>query len=399
MKNSKQILLGISGGIAAYKACELVRLFKKQGHSVTVAMSQAASEFVSPLTFQALSGNPVLIETHEGESGGNGMAHINLTRQADVFLIAPATANTLAKIAQGIADNLLTNLAAARTCPLVVAPAMNVEMWWNPANQRNIAQLQADGITVFQPNVGEQACGEVGVGRMLEAAELAELLPDIWATKSLQGKKVLITTGATFEAIDPVRGITNISSGQMGMALARACRAAGAEVSLIYGQVQTALPIGLAHMEQAISAEAMYQAVMRQIAEQDVFISVAAVADYKVSNRSCQKLKKEAAGTPPIIELTENPDILASVAKLPKPPFCVGFAAESEHILEYARAKRLRKGVPLLVANDVSVAMGKPTNQIILLDDQQETVLPETDKTEAAQAIVQRLAELLPSRD
>lgn len=399
MKNSKQILLGISGGIAAYKACELVRLFKKQGHSVTVAMSQAASEFVSPLTFQALSGNPVLAETHGGESGGNGMAHINLTRQADVFLIAPATANTLAKIAQGIADNLLTNLAAARKCPLVVAPAMNVEMWWNPANQRNIAQLQADGVTVFQPNVGEQACGEVGVGRMLEAAELAELLPDIWATKSLQGKKVLITTGATFEAIDPVRGITNISSGQMGMALARACRAAGAEVSLIYGQVQTALPIGLAHMEQAINAEAMYQAVMRQIAEQDVFISVAAVADYKVSNRSCQKLKKEAAGTPPIIELTENPDILASVAKLPKPPFCVGFAAESEHILEYARAKRLRKGVPLLVANDVSVAMGKPTNQIILLDDQQETVLPETDKAEAAQAIVQRLAELLPSRD
>ena len=399
MKNSKQILLGISGGIAAYKACELVRLFKKQGHSVTVAMSQAASEFVSPLTFQALSGNPVLAETHGGESGGNGMAHINLTRQADVFLIAPATANTLAKIAQGIADNLLTNLAAARTCPLVVAPAMNVEMWWNPANQRNIAQLQADGVTVLQPNVGEQACGEVGVGRMLEAVELAELLPDIWATKSLQGKKVLITTGATFEAIDPVRGITNISSGQMGMALARACRAAGAEVSLIYGQVQTALPIGLAHMEQAISAEAMYQAVMRQIAEQDVFISVAAVADYKVSNRSCQKLKKEAAGTPPIIELTENPDILASVAKLPKPPFCVGFAAESEHILEYARAKRLRKGVPLLVANDVSVAMGKPTNQIILLDDQQETVLPETDKAEAAQAIVQRLAELLPSRD
>lgn len=399
MKNSKQILLGISGGIAAYKACELVRLFKKQGHSVTVAMSQAASEFVSPLTFQALSGNPVLTETHEGESGGNGMVHINLTRQADVFLIAPATANTLAKIAQGIADNLLTNLAAARTCPLVVAPAMNVEMWWNPANQRNIAQLQADGVTVLQPNVGEQACGEVGVGRMLEAVELAELLPDIWATKSLQGKKVLITTGATFEAIDPVRGITNISSGQMGMALARACRAAGAEVSLIYGQVQTALPIGLAHMEQAISAEAMYQAVMRQIAEQDVFISVAAVADYKVSNRSCQKLKKEAAGTPPIIELTENPDILASVAKLAKPPFCVGFAAESEHILEYARAKRLRKGVPLLVANDVSVAMGKPTNQIILLDDQQETVLPETDKAEAAQAIVQRLAELLPSRD
>ena len=286
MKNSKQILLGISGGIAAYKACELVRLLKKQGHSVTVAMSQAASEFVSPLTFQALSGNPVLTETHDSSGGGNGMAHINLTRQADVFLIVPATANTLAKIAQGIADNLLTNLAAARKCPLVVAPAMNVEMWFNPANQRNIVQLQADGVTVLQPNAGEQACGEVGMGRMLEAVELAELLPDLWTTKSLQGKKVLITTGATFEAIDPVRGITNISSGKMGVALARACRAAGAEVSLIYGQLQTALPIGLAYMEQTISADAMYHAVMQQIAQQDVFISVAAVADYKVSNRS-----------------------------------------------------------------------------------------------------------------
>ena len=397
MKNSKQILLGISGGIAAYKACELVRLFKKQGHSVTVAMSQAASEFVSPLTFQALSGNPVLAETHGGESGGNGMAHINLTRQADVFLIAPATANTLAKIANGVADNLLSNLAAARQCPLAVAPAMNVEMWFNPANQRNIAQLQADGVWVFYPNAGEQACGEVGVGRMQEAVELADLLPDLWTEKPLHGKKILITTGATFEAIDPVRGITNISSGQMGVALARACRAAGAKVCLIYGQMQTALPAGLAEMVFASSADAMYQAVMQRVAEQDVFIGVAAVADYKVRNRSEQKLKKEGSDAPPIIELAENPDILASVAKLPNAPFCVGFAAESERILEHARAKRLRKGVPLLVANDVSIAMGKATNQIILLDDQQETTLPETDKAEAAQAIVRRLAELLPN--
>ena len=389
---NKHILLGISGGIAAYKSCELVRLLKKQGHSVTVAMSRAATEFVSPLTFQALSGNPVLAETHSGETGGNGMAHINLTREADVFLIAPASANTLAKIANGIADNLLTNLAAARKCPLAVAPAMNVEMWFNPANLRNITQLQADGITVFQPANGEQACGEVGVGRMPEAAELADLLPDLWTTKSLQGKKVLITAGATFEAIDPVRGITNLSSGQMGMALARACRAAGAEVSLIYGQLQTGIPAGLAYTEQAVSAEAMYQAVMRQVDTQDVFISVAAVADYKVKNSSEQKIKKDGSGTPPVIELTENPDILASVAKLPKPPFCVGFAAESENVVEYGRAKRIKKGIPMLVANDVATAMSKPVNRITIIDEAGETAFPETDKQQAAAQIVAALA-------
>ena len=389
---NKHILLGISGGIAAYKSCELVRLLKKQGHNVTVAMSRAATEFVSPLTFQALSGNPVLAETHSGETGGNGMAHINLTREADVFLIAPASANTLAKIANGIADNLLTNLAAARKCPLAVAPAMNVEMWFNPANLRNITQLQADGITVFQPASGEQACGEVGVGRMPEAAELADLLPDLWTTKSLQGKKVLITAGATFEAIDPVRGITNLSSGQMGMALARACRAAGAEVSLIYGQLQTGIPAGLAYTEQAVSAEAMYQAVMRQVNTQDVFISVAAVADYKVKNSSEQKIKKDGSGTPPVIELTENPDILASVAKLPKPPFCVGFAAESENVVEYGRAKRIKKGIPMLVANDVATAMGKSVNRITIIDEAGETAFPETDKQQAAAQVVAALA-------
>ncbi|MCS4533659.1 bifunctional phosphopantothenoylcysteine decarboxylase/phosphopantothenate--cysteine ligase CoaBC [Neisseria montereyensis] len=391
---SKHILLGISGGIAAYKSCELVRLLKKQGHQVSVAMSRAATEFVSPLTFQALSGNPVLSETHHG-ADGNGMAHINLTRQADVFLIAPASANTLAKIANGIADNLLTNLAAARTCPLAVAPAMNVEMWHNPANLRNIARLRNDGITVFTPASGEQACGEIGIGRMPEAAELAELLPDLWAPKRLQGKKILITAGATFEAIDPVRGITNISSGQMGMALARACRAAGAEVSLIYGQIQTTLPTGLASTTQAVSAEEMYRAVMAEIAGKDVFISVAAVADYKVKNSSSQKLKKDGSGTPPVIELTENPDILASVAKLEHAPFCVGFAAESEKVLEHARAKRLKKGIPMLVANDVALAMGKPVNRITIIDEQGETEFPETDKNQAAAAIVERLSVLL----
>lgn len=394
----KHILLGISGGIAAYKSCELVRLLKKQGHEVSVAMSRAAAEFVTPLTFQALSGRPVLSETHQAGEDGNGMAHINLTREADVFLIAPASANTLAKIANGIADNLLTNLAAARKCPLAVAPAMNVEMWRNPANQRNIAQLLADGITVFPPADGEQACGETGTGRMPEAAELADLLPDLWTEKSLSGKRVLITLGATFEAIDPVRGITNLSSGQMGAALARACRAAGADVSLVCGQVQTALPAGMGETVRVLGAEEMYGAVMRRVRDCDVFISVAAVADYKVSNASGQKLKKDGSGRPPVIELAENPDILASVAALPDAPFCVGFAAESERVLEYARAKRIRKNIPLIAANDVSVAMGKASNQITLIDDAGETALPLCGKDETAAAIVRRIAELLPAR-
>nr|WP_279036549.1 bifunctional phosphopantothenoylcysteine decarboxylase/phosphopantothenate--cysteine ligase CoaBC [Snodgrassella alvi] len=391
----KKVLLGICGGIAAYKCCELVRLLKKAGHQVNVVMTQAATDFVSPTTFQALSGEPVLLDTHDA-AGGNGMAHINLSRQADVMLIAPASANTLAKIAHGMADNLLTTLVAARTCPLAVAPAMNVQMWNNPANQRNLALLRQDQIKILGPAVGEQACGETGSGRMLEAAELAELLSDVWTLPVLAGKRVLITTGATFEAIDPVRGITNISSGQMGMALARACRAAGASVSLVYGQINTSMAAGLAYSEQAVSADSMLNAVERLLPQQDVFISVAAVADYKVKNRSVQKLKKQPGQAVPVIELTENADILATVASRPDAPFCVGFAAESEHVLEHARVKRLKKGVPLLVANDVSQAMGKTTNQVILLDDEQETALPQMSKADTAAAIVERLAQLLP---
>ena len=393
----KKVLLGICGGIAAYKCCELVRLLKKAGHQVNVVMTKAATDFVSPTTFQALSGEPVLLDTHDGLSG-NGMAHINLSRQADVMLIAPASANTLAKIAHGMADNLLTTLASARSCPLAVAPAMNVQMWNNPANQRNLALLRQDRVQILGPADGEQACGEVGSGRMLEAAELAELLADVWTVPLLAGKRVLITAGATFEAIDPVRGITNISSGQMGMALARACRAAGASVSLVYGQIQTPLAAGMAFAEQVSSADEMLAAVQRLLPQQDVFIAVAAVADYKVSNRSEHKLKKQAGQKAPVIELTENPDILATVAGRPDAPFCVGFAAESEHVLEHARAKRVKKGVPLLVANEVSQAMGKATNQVILLDDEQETVLPQMSKDDTAIAIIERLAQLLALR-
>lgn len=395
---SKHILLGISGGIAAYKSCELVRLLKKQGHSVTVAMSRAATEFVTSLTFQALSGNPVLVDTHDGHST-RGMSHIDLTREADVFLIAPATANTVAKIANGIADNLLTNLAAARKCPMAVAPSMNVEMWNNPANQRNIQQLISGDITVFQPSYGEQACGEIGIGRMPEAIELADLIHDLWTPKILVGKKILITAGATLEMIDPVRGITNISSGQMGIALARACRMAGAQVTLIYGQLQTPLPTGLYHVEQAISAQEMYDAVHKYIEDQNVFISVAAVADYKVKNSSPHKLKKENSKDTPTLELEANPDILASVATLPKSPFCIGFAAESEKVLEYARAKRLRKGIPMLIANDVSQAMGKSTNQITIITDDEELSFPEKEKLQVAEEIVQSLARHLDKPD
>lgn len=387
---SKHILLAVTGGIAAYKSCELVRLLKKQGHSVTVAQSRAATEFIAPQTFQALSGNPVLLE--QGGSG-NGMAHINATRAADVMLIAPATANTIAKIANGIADNLITELAAARNCPLAVAPAMNVQMWHNPANLRNIKQLQEDGVHVFLPNSGEQACGETGEGRMREAAELAELLPDLWSPKLLAGKTVLMTAGAGYEAIDPVRGITNISSGQMGVALAKACRRAGAQVKLVHGNLSVALPYGLQHCEQALSAREMYDAVLRHTAGSDIFIAVAAVADYRVANASAQKIKKN--GQVPVLELTENPDILQSVAALPDAPFCVGFAAESENVLAYAQAKRRRKNIPLLVANQVSVAMGKSTNQITLLDDFAETAFPESDKDTAAEKIVERIAQLL----
>lgn len=394
---SKHILLAVTGGIAAYKSCELVRLLKKQGHQVTVAMSRAAEQFIGAQTFQALSGAPVL--TENGSSSGNGMAHINATRAADVMLVAPASANTLAKIAHGIADNLITEMAAARRCPLAVAPAMNVEMWHKPANRRNIRQLRDDGITVFMPADGEQACGESGIGRMPEAAELADLLPDVWSPKPLSGKKVLLTAGAGFEAIDPVRGLTNISSGQMGMALARACRRAGAQVSLIHARLQAAIPPGLVYVEEALSAQAMYNAVFARLNHgQDAFIAVAAVADYRIANQAAQKWKKDSTGRLPIWKLAENPDILQAVAKTSQPPFCVGFAAETENLLAHARVKRRKKGVPLLVANDVALAMGKATNRITLLDDFREQTLPEMDKDRAAAAIVARMAELMLKR-
>lgn len=388
--NQKKILLGITGGIAAYKAAELVRQFIKAGHQVQVVMTQSATEFVGPVTYQALSGREVFVDMWDKQRG-DSMAHISLTRWADVFVIAPATANFLAKLANGIADDLLSTLAAARECPLLVAPAMNREMWANPANQRNIRQLQQDGVMILGPASGAQACGEIGEGRMLEAAEIALRVEASFQAKPLVGKKVLITAGPTFERIDAVRGITNPSSGKMGYAIARAAWEAGAEVVLVSGPVSQPTPPDCRRID-VMSAQDMLNAVNAEIDYTDIFISVAAVADYYVLNQSEQKIKKDAHIL--TLELAPNPDILANVTARPNPPFCVGFAAESENLIEYADAKRRRKKLPLLAANLVQTAIGADDNEIILLDDDGEHRLPRAGKLELARKLITHAARL-----
>ena len=355
--SGKHILLGITGGIAAYKSAELVRLLVKQGASVQVAMSEAATHFIAPLTFQALSGKPVITDPWAANTA-NGMAHIALSREADLLLIAPATANCLAKLAHGLADDLLSTLALARNGPLLLAPAMNRQMWQNPATQRNVATLRADGVTLLGPASGEQACGEVGAGRMLEAAEILAELIAFFQPKPLAGRRLLLTAGPTFEAIDPVRGITNLSSGKMGFALARAAREAGAEVTLVCGPVSQPTPRGVTRVD-VVSALDMHAAVMARIAAQDVFVGVAAVADYRPQLTADHKLKKDEGDLPPIA-LIRNPDILADVAAHPLRPRCVvGFAAETgddADIARYARDKLERKRVDFICANRVGVA-------------------------------------------
>jgi phosphopantothenoylcysteine decarboxylase/phosphopantothenate--cysteine ligase len=388
-KQQKKVLLAITGGIAAYKAAELTRLLKKQGYSVQVVMSASATQFITPLTFEALSGLPVYTQNSTELSS---MTHIELTRQADVLLIAPATANCLAKITHGIADDFISTLASARRCPLIVAPAMNVEMWQNPANQRNVAQLSADGVIFFGPASGEQACGEVGEGRLLEPEVIVEALGDFFTPKTLANQRILMTVGATYEAIDSVRGITNRSSGAMGHALARACRAAGATVTLISGITRLPAPSGLTVIS-ATSAKTMLEAVLRQVGACDVFISVAAVSDYSVLNASEHKLKKEK-GLPTLV-FSETQDILATVASLPAAPFCVGFSAESDNLVEFAEAKRVRKKLPLMVANLAQVAMDTEVNQVTLLSDKGAQALPLMSKPDTAQAIVAAMANLL----
>ena len=394
--NGKRIVLGVTGGIAAYKAAELVRLLGKQGAEVQVAMIEGATHFVTATTFQALSGKPVYLDQWDARMP-NAMAHIDLSRAADLIVVAPASADFLARIASGMADDLLATMVLARDCPLLVAPAMNRQMWENPATQRNIAQLQSDGVAILGPASGEQACGEVGAGRMLEPEEIVEAVIAFFAPKVLAGRKVLMTAGPTFEAIDPVRGITNLSSGRMGYAVARAARQAGAEVTLVSGPVGLAAPQGVERI--AIrSALDMHAAVMARADEADIFIGVAAVADYRVANAAEHKLKKDTGGIPPI-ELVENPDILAEVAAMKDGPFCVGFAAESRNLEEYAQTKRRKKNIPLIAGNLIQDGFGGDDNRLVLFDDQGTHPLTPAPKSVLARQLVEHIAQLLTGKD
>ncbi|MDD2721746.1 MAG: bifunctional phosphopantothenoylcysteine decarboxylase/phosphopantothenate--cysteine ligase CoaBC [Gallionella sp.] len=392
MKKSN-LVLGITGGIAAYKSAELLRLLMKQGHSVQVAMTDAACHFITPTTLQGLSGQPVFTDQWDARAPNN-MAHINLSRAAAAIVIAPASADFIAKLANGLADDLLSTLCLARNCPLLIAPAMNREMWQNPATQRNIAQLIADGVQVMGPDAGMQACGEEGMGRMLEAAQLAELITAALQPKLLAGKRILITAGPTYEPIDAVRGITNRSSGKMGYAIAKAAREMGAEVRLVSGPTSLAAPEGAQRVNVQSAAE-MYQAVMQSVADCDIFIAVAAVADYRVAQPAEQKIKKSDASL--TLELVPNPDILAQVASLPNPPFCVGFAAESEKLAEYAEQKRRAKRLPLLVGNLAQQAIGSDDNELVLFDDAGAHPLPHADKLTLARQLLEHVAQRYPA--
>jgi len=390
----KRILLGLSGGIAAYKAAELTRLLTRAGADVRVVMTEAACRFITPVTMQALSGNPV--HTDLWDAGvPNNMAHIELSRGCDAIVIAPASADFLAKLALGLCNDLLSTLCLARECPLLAAPAMNLQMWANPATQRNLAQLRADGVAVLGPASGDQACGETGMGRMLEAEEIFEELDASFQPKLLAGKRVLITAGPTFEPIDTVRGITNTSSGKMGYAVARAARDAGAAVTLVSGPTALAAPRGLERINVS-SAQAMYDAVMARVAKADVFIGVAAVADYRPTLAKSRKMKKGPGAVR--LDLQPNPDILGAVAARKRPPFCVGFAAETENLEAYATAKRKRKKLPLLAANLAQHAFGAEDNQLILFDDQGRHELPRAPKLALARALVAHVAGLLPKK-
>ena len=387
----KSLLLGITGGIAAYKAAELVRLLVKAGIDVQVVMTAAACQFITPVTMQALSGKPVFMDMWDS-SVSNGMPHIELSRNADAILVAPASADFLAKLVQGRADDLLSTLCLARDCPLLVAPAMNKQMWENPATQRNIAHLKADGIFLLGPDSGEQACGEVVLGRMLEAEALFALVNAHFTPKLLAGKRVLITAGATLEMIDPVRAITNLSSGKMGYAIAQAAADMGAIVTLVRGASALNAPTNVTTIK-AESADAMYNAVMSNVIKQDIFISVAAVADYRPVVQHQDKIKKNAASL--TLELTPNKDILAEVASLPNAPFCVGFAAETENLLAYAEAKRKAKKLPLIVANLASDAMCSDENSVTLLDKNGAHPLERAPKSAIAKLLLAHVANML----
>jgi phosphopantothenoylcysteine decarboxylase / phosphopantothenate---cysteine ligase len=393
--DGKYLVVGMTGGIAAYKVCELVRRLQDEGTTVQVVMTAGAQQFVTATTMQALSGRPV--ETDQWKSStGNAMPHIELTRNADAVIVVPATADFLGKLAHGLADDLLTALALARDrtrTPLLVAPAMNVEMWDNPATQRNIAQLRADGVVILGPASGAQACGETGFGRMLEPHELLDDIVSFFQPKTLAGKKVLLTAGPTFEPIDPVRGITNLSSGKTGFAIARAACDAGAQVTLIAGPTALATPRGVQRVD-VTTAREMMEAVVGNLPV-DVFISVAAVADWNVSNPSRSKIKKDGSATPLTLKFAPNPDILATVASLPSAPYCVGFAAESDDVIENARRKLTNKKVPLIVANRAQDVFGSDSSELSLIDGNGVTTLPRTNKLAQARRLMTEIASRL----
>ena len=394
----KHIVLGLSGGVACYKSAELARELIKAGATVQVVMSEAALQFITPVTMQALSGRPVFTSQWDARQPNN-MAHIDLTRGAHAVLVAPASADFMAKLAQGRADDLLSLLCLARPqaqakhCDLLLAPAMNREMWAHPATQRNVAQVRADGASVLGPAAGDQACGEVGDGRMLEATELRDALIAHFQPKLLAGRSVLITAGPTFEPIDPVRGITNHSSGKMGFAIARAAAEAGAQVTLVAGPVHLPTPAGVRRID-VQSAEQMLNAVMPLATLHHIFVATAAVADWRPVNNHVQKIKKDGSGQVPALQLIENPDILASVAALPaaQRPWCVGFAAESHDVVRHAREKLVRKGLPLIVGNIGPATFGLDTNSLVLVDANGERELATNDKLSLARELVREIA-------
>ncbi len=384
----RRIVLGITGGIAAYKAAELTRLLIKEGIAVDVVMTRAATQFIAPMTLQALSGNPVLTDLWDS-GAANAMGHIDLSRHADAIIVAPASADFIAKLAHGAADDLLSTLCLARDCGLLVAPAMNRQMWSAAATQRNVAQIRADGVEVLGPGSGDQACGEIGDGRMLEPEEILAALIASAQPKHLAGKHVLLTAGPTFEAIDPVRGITNSSSGKMGFALAQACAEAGAVVTLVAGPTALATPAGVTRHD-VTSAADMAAAVDARIASADIFIAVAAVADYTPVKPSASKVKKSDAAL--TLEFKPTVDILARVAARPHPPFCVGFAAETDDVNKNAEDKRRRKKVPLLIANRAQDALGSDENEVTLLDNAGSHPLPRMGKLALARKLVAEIA-------
>ena len=399
----KHIVLGLTGGVACYKSAELCRLLVKEGATVQVVMTEAAGHFITPVTMQALSGRPVYGSQWDARAPNN-MAHITLGREADAILIAPCSADFIARLVQGRADELLSLMCLARPqerVPLLLAPAMNREMWAHPATQRNLAQVARDGALVLGVGHGDQACGETGDGRMLEPAELLEELLAFFTPKLLAGQRVLVTAGPTFEAIDPVRGITNHSSGKMGFAIARAAREAGAEVTLVAGPVHLPTPRGVQRTN-VQSAQNMLQAVVQYAQAATVFIATAAVADWRPAAQSVQKIKKDGSGDVPALAFVENPDILATVAQSPHALtgdlFCVGFAAESEELLQHASAKRLRKGVPLLVGNIGPATFGQDDNALLLIDADGHRELPRASKRLLAQQLVADIAARLPVR-